>query len=203
MSDISFSIFELSKRQRVLAGAQGGRRLLASLIGQGVSAPDPTRCFLNFKRIDVATISFLREGVLGFRDYARSSMLNLYPIVSNAAPAVIEELAFYLDARADAMWVCETDSRHSLGQARLVGKLETVQDQTLRLVCRLGTVEVPTLAAQDSSVGATAWNNRLAALVAKGLVIERRNGKTKNFTPVCSEASRNGTTFDAQQVNRS
>jgi hypothetical protein len=43
------------------------------------------------------------------------------------------------------------------------------------------------LAAQSSGVsgvGPTAWNNRLSNLASRGLLIERRGGKTKTFAPV-------------------
>lgn len=43
--------------------------------------------------------------------------------------------------------------------------------------------ELATLFA-DQSIGPTAWNNRLSGLAAKGLVVERRSGKTKSFSPL-------------------
>ena len=45
------------------------------------------------------------------------------------------------------------------------------------------------LAAQSQeSLAPTAWNNRLSSLAARGLLIERRSGKTKTFAPVLEVA---------------
>ena len=36
----------------------------------------------------------------------------------------------------------------------------------------------------DQRIGATAWNNRLSALATKGLLVERKQGKSKSFSPL-------------------
>jgi len=53
------------------------------------------------------------------------------------------------------------------------------------MVAALGSATAPNLAQQgDAALGPTAWNNRLAFLTSRGLLRERRVGKTKTFTPV-------------------
>ena len=67
-------LIDLMRGQTVLSGALAGRKLLSGLIAETPSSDTPTPAFLDFTRIDVATTSFLREAVIGFRDYARQSL---------------------------------------------------------------------------------------------------------------------------------
>ena len=106
--------------QTVLAGAIPGRRVLSGLIAATPSSAAPTPVFLDFTAIQIATASFLREAVIGFRDYARQSLRNVYPAVANLAPAVAEELDFFVRARGDAMWSCELDSGDTVISAQLI-----------------------------------------------------------------------------------
>jgi len=55
----------------------------------------------------------------------------------------------------------------------------------LKWVDELPEATAPAMTQQSGqAVGATAWNNRLSALAAKGLIMEQRRGKTKIFRPV-------------------
>jgi hypothetical protein len=92
--------------QAVLSGAIPGRKLLSALVAATPSAEAPTAVFLDFADIQIATASFLREAVIGFRDYARQSLRNVYPAVANLLPAVAEELDFFVRTRSDVLWNC-------------------------------------------------------------------------------------------------
>jgi hypothetical protein len=172
---------------RILTGAQPGRQLFSQLVANAPGSNEPEPGFLDFSGIEVATSSFLRESVIAFRDYARSTLPNLYPVVANAAEAVAEELTFFLRHRSDALWACDLNEDGVPRNARLLGELDDVQRATFDLVLELGAASAPSLAAASgvgSGVGPTAWNNRLTNLAARGLLIERRGGKTKTFAPV-------------------
>lgn len=180
------SINELADRQAILSGAQEGRRLFAKLVANAPAPNEPEPAFLDFSGIHVATASFLRESVVAFRDYARSTLPNLYPVIANANDAVAEELTFFLRHHADALWACDLDGGRPVN-AHLLGALDEVQRATFERVLELRSTSAPALAAESKGqigVGATAWNNRLSNLAARGLLIERRGGKTKTFTPV-------------------
>ena len=105
--------------QTVLSGAIPGRRLLSALIAATPSPETPVPVFLDFSGVEVATASFLRESVIGFRDYARLSLPNIYPVVANLAAAVAEELDFFVRARGDVLcrdtgrrtWAAEPDRK--------------------------------------------------------------------------------------------
>jgi hypothetical protein len=177
----------LADNGTILSGALAGRLLFGRLVANAPGPMEPDPAFLDFTGIDVATSSFLRESVIAFRDYARSTLPNLYPVIANPAGPVEEELTFFLRHRNDALWACDLNDRGLPLNARLIGELDEVQRTTFDRVLDLGIASAPALAAeggQTSGIGPTAWNNRLSNLAARGLLIERRGGKTKTFSPV-------------------
>lgn len=168
--------------QRILSGSADGRRLMAGLVG-ATPTDAPQAVFLDFSSIEVATVSFLREGVVAYRDFVRASRQDVYPVIANASPPLLEELELFLKDRNDALWACELNMHGDTANHRILGQLDPVQRRTFDLVVSLGSTSAPELAAgsPDEKIGNTAWNNRLSALVSKGLLIEERNGKVKVF----------------------
>lgn len=179
-------ISELVGHKAILTGSLAGRKVLSHLIAAMQPAAETEIVFLDFAGIDVATSSFLRECVVGFRDFARNGSSNLYPVVANVSPTVAEELEFFARQRGDVFWSCKRDASGHLSDISLVGELEPVLRVTFDHIKRLGAATAPQLAAigDDEKIGPTAWNNRLSSLAAKGLVVERRVGKTKSFAPL-------------------
>jgi hypothetical protein len=181
------SIHQLVGGKEVLAGAGAGTNLFAQLIATRPEATEPTIILLDFKGIDVATSSFLRESVLAFRDYCRSGSGSLYPICVNLSDDIEEELKTLLVQRGDALATCHLNEDGTPTRPRVIGFLEEKQREALRLVIEAGTTDAPTLArAQDSNdkVGPTAWNNRLSALARKSLVVCKQVGRSMQFSPV-------------------
>lgn len=181
-----FLVFELAGRKEILTGSLTGRKVLSDLIAATQPVAGPEIAVLDFAGVDVATSSFLRECVVGFRDFARNGSSNLYPVVANASPMVAEELEFFALQRGDVFWSCKCDADGLLSDVSLVGDLEPVLQVTFNHIKRLGAATAPQLAAlgDDEKIGPTAWNNRLSSLAAKGLVVESRVGKTKSFAPL-------------------
>ncbi len=179
-------LIQLTGGQTVLSGAISGRTLLSALIAATPSVAAPIPAFLDFTDIQVATASFLREAVIGFRDFARQSLGNIYPAVANLAPSITEELEFFVRARGDVLWSCELSPDDNVISARLIGELDPAQRSTFDAALELGTITAPELAARfaDQQIGPTAWNNRLSALATKGLLVEHKQGKTKSFSPL-------------------
>ncbi len=181
-----YRLIDLMGGRTVLSGAIPGRKLLSALITTTPSAEVPTPAFLDFAGVEVATASFLREAVIGFRDYARQSLRNVYPAVANLPPAVAEELEFFVRSSGDVLWRCELGPDDVVFSARLIGELDPAQLATFKATRDLGAVTAPELAARfaDQQIGPTAWNNRLSALATKGLLVERKQGKSKSFSPL-------------------
>lgn len=169
-----------------LAGSAMGRQMLAKLIENTKPVAQPTIAFLDFNGVDIATGSFLREAVMGFRDFCRNAAGTIYPVVANANPTIEEELATYLRGRNDAIWSCSIDADGRAVNPHILGELDTTQLNTIQLIGKHHPVSAPELAKlrPDDNVGPTAWNNRLATLAAKGMLKEVRHGKIKLFSPV-------------------
>lgn len=182
---VSFDIHKTAGGQDVLAGTAEGASVLSRLIGRVAQISDTEVVALDFQHVSVATASFLRESVLGFRDYCRNSRPNLYPVVSNADLPVIEELEGLLRLKGDAVVVCETNAR-GIKCARVLGKLEQKQSMTLRAVLAARGADAATLAKRhpEEKAKATAWHNRLTSLSAKGILMETQSGRVKVYRPV-------------------
>jgi hypothetical protein len=171
----------------VLAGAGVGRRVCAGLLEAAGIAREPTICLVDFQGVSIATASFLREAVLRLRDAARAQGSPLYPVVANASHAVREELDDLLRRSSEAMVACRTNAGGLPDSPELLGELEPKQHLALNLLREAGEADVATLQSLDRSgerVGHTAWNNRLAALAAKGVVIETQRGRVKRYRPI-------------------
>ena len=181
-----YELLEMMDGRGVFSGGIAGRKLLTALIAATPSGDAPTVAFLDFKGVQVATSSFLREAVVGFRDYSRLSLTNIYPVAANLEAAVLEELEFFLRARNDVFWICDLGANERVTGARLLGVLDPAQRTTFDHVRQLGAVTAPELAASfpGQNIGPTAWNNRLSGLAAKGLLVERKVGKSKSFSPL-------------------
>ncbi len=169
-----------------LAGSAMGRQMLAQLIEKTKPVAEPTLAFLDFAEVDIATGSFLREAVMGFRDFCRNAAGMIYPVVANTNATIEEELATYLRGRNDAIWACALDADGAATDPRILGELDAGQMSTIQLIAQHHPISAPELAKlrPDDKIGTTAWNNRLATLSAKGMLKEVRHGKTKLFSPV-------------------
>ena len=171
----------------IAAGAATGVFLQAKLLEEIESGEWRSEViFLDFIGIKHATASFLREAVLGLRQSVRRRAPQLQVVIANASPTVLEELRFVLAAASDAAVVCELGRGDEVRKPRLLGTLEEAQRQTLRAVLALGEADAGALRAmfKDESIGPTAWNNRLSALVDRGVLLEIRHGRSKTFRPV-------------------
>lgn len=173
----------------VLAGALSGRTALNRLLeltAQEPASPEPV--FLDFSRIEVATASFLRESVLAFRDVIRGRRSAFYPVLANANDVVRDELMELLRPRGDVLMACVTSDDGTVSDAVPVGELDPKQRLTFDLVHQHGETDAGALMrSYGESEGlkhTTAWNNRLAALAARGLVVEQSHGRAKRYRPL-------------------
>jgi len=178
------TVIELTNQTTSLAGSIPGRNLLAKLIESVKSPTVPSPVFLDFAGVESATASYLRESVMGFRDYCLRSRLPLYAVVANAHPDIIEELEIVLAAENDAILACSLSPENDATAVRIFGPLDHTQRITLDEVSKRGQVDAITLSQTSDEVGSTAWNNRLVALAGKGLVIEEKKGRGKYYRPV-------------------
>ena len=184
VNNFVISLYTLMDNNPTLAGVPRGEEAFARLVRTVTSLEGLTRVFLSFKDVDVATASFLRESVLNFRTFCRGIKRDLYPIVANANPDIIEELSALLEMKGDAIVSCELSDDGTASQAKVIGKLEDKQTVALDAVIEAGEADAGTLSQKYQDAEPTAWNNRLASLVVKGILVELRKGRAKSYKPV-------------------
>lgn len=184
------SIRELMDGEDTLFGVPAGRACLSRLIEETAEPDSPALLYLDFAGIAAATVSFLREGPLAFRELLGTRSSNLYPVFANLALAVADSLQDYLDRTGDAVFACELGPDEVPEKARLIGRLEAKQRLAFDAVRRRREATASQLAeGEEDEVGVTAWNNRLAGLVAKRLLVEVRHGRSKTFRLALEQGS--------------
>jgi hypothetical protein len=171
----------------LLAGRLSGQRAFVAALEQFPELSEPALVLLDFAGVELATSSYLSEVLVPLRDHLRLRRQPGYAVASNLAEKVREEIEEMLRRSGDAFLTCATDITGQINDVQLCGKLDDKLQETLRLV----SSKRETTAAQlhDESravdlVGATAWNNRLATLATKSLVMEILQGRTKKYRPV-------------------
>ena len=181
------SIFQLANQRTVLAGAIPGKAMLAKVI-TAVSRPEkPEPVLLNFEHVETVTSSFLRESLLGFRDYCTKTQPDLYPVVANANEVILDELEFLLNLNGDALLTCELTKQGKVKSSRIVGRLNEKQQLTLNAVLEAREADAATLESkyrESEQIQITGWNNRLSSLVTKGVLMEIKKGRGKVYRPV-------------------
>lgn len=179
------NIKELNHNSDIASGSLNGKQVLAKAIPFITKSSGPQLLLLDFSGISVATCSFLRESVLGIRNYCHSANTNFYPIVSNPNNDVYEELQTLLDSVSDAFLSCSLN-KGQISNIQLIGSLEEKQKMTYQAVLEIGDSEAGELLQkfQTEGIGITGWNNRLASLAAKGLLMEIKKGRRKIYRPL-------------------
>jgi hypothetical protein len=171
----------------ILAGRLAGKRAFVAALEQLPELAGPTLVLLDFKGVALATSSYLSEVLLPLRDHLRLRRNPGYAVAANLKEKVREEVEEMLRRSGDALLTCAADASATISDVQLCGRLDDKLHETLGLVSR----KRETTAAQlhdeyrtIDTVGATAWNNRLASLAAKSLVVEILQGRTKKYRPV-------------------
>jgi hypothetical protein len=172
----------------VLSGSLNGRTMLGKLLELVASEPAaPEPLFIDFAGIYVVTSSFLRESVIALRDILRGRHSMLYPVLANANETVREELVEVLKSRGSAVMACALAADGAVTKAAPLGDLDPKQGVTYRVVQECGLTDAADLMRKYGAaegVKQTAWNNRLAALAALGLVVELSQGRAKRYRPL-------------------
>ena len=176
----------------ILSGALAGKAAFMELLKKATSEPEePAPLLLDFKGIDVATASFLREAVFALKSHLRTSNSKFYAAVANVNDTVREELSVVAESRSDALLAVETNKSGSVTKQTVIGSLDPKQASTFKRVSELQSTDAGSLmekfGAAESTTSTTAWNNRLASLVAHGLIREYSRGRAKFYRPLFEE----------------
>jgi len=171
----------------ILAGRLTGQRAFVSSLEQFPELAEPSLVLLDFRGVDLATSSYLSEVLLPLRDHLRLRRQPGYAVAANVEEKVLEEIEEMLRRTGDAFLTCATDAIGSIIEIQLCGRLEEKLFETLKLVSAKRETTAAELYREfrtTDPVRATAWNNRLASLADKSLVVEILNGRTKKYRPV-------------------
>ena len=174
---------------KTLAGTVAGKAFFPKLLEVAADMPVGAVLAIDFRKTDLVTASFFRSSFKPLRDYARRQA-DFYLVYVCRERATIEEVQAYAEDVADAFLFADIDATGEFAHPFLVGTIESKQLAALVALGELGEADAPTLLKKfpDPSVSSSnAWNNRLAALSEKGLVIERVEGRSKVYRPILKE----------------
>ena len=175
----------------ILAGRLSGQRAFVAALEQFPELTEPALVLLDFSGADLATSSYLSEVLVPLRDHLRLRRQPGYTVAANLKEKVREEIEEMLRRSGDAFLTCVTDAASQITDVKLCGRLDEKLEETLKLVSRKAETTAAQLHEESrlvDTVGATAWNNRLASLAAKSLVVEILQGRTKKYRPVLEVA---------------
>lgn len=176
----------------VLAGRLDGKRAFTRLLEALPAINEPTVVILDFHAVALATSSYLSEAVIAFRDHLRLRRVPAYAVVANLNEKVRDEFDELLGRAGDALLACDLSAEGQISNPQLIGILEPKLREIFELAKTKGEVGATDLHAEsgdtDRRVGPTAWNNRLNALAAKGLLMEFSSGRAKRYRPVLEAA---------------
>lgn len=168
----------------ILSGATAGRSAALAMAEALPDLPGDPPVVLDFSGVEIATASFLREAVLGFRQLIRHDYPSL--LLQNLGSATLEDLREVLTARNEVIAVLP--SLNDEQQApKLIGELEPKLRkifETLQLEGGLTARELAEKYPDEGLSTVTAWNNRLAALAELGLAVSERIGRSKVYSSI-------------------
>lgn len=175
----------------VCAGSHAGREVLGKLLALTSTEPQaPSALFLDFSDIEVATVSFVRESVLALRDFLRGRKSNYLPVLANANKQILDEFEIILSLKNEAFLHCHLQSDAGVTNISLLGHLDEKLRRVFGVIQERGEIDAGELQREFGAaegVQQTAWNNRLAALAAAGLVTETSRGRAKRYWSLLKE----------------
>jgi hypothetical protein len=178
--------------EAILSGATAGKAAFLAVFEKAQIEPDdPSPLLLDFSAIEVATASYLREAVFALKSYLRTTGSKFYPVVANVNNTVREELGVIAEAKGDVLIAVETSKSGAVKRQTIIGSLDPKQATTFERVNALKRTDAGSLmekfGSEENTTSTTAWNNRLAALVARGLILEYSRGRAKFYQPLFEE----------------
>jgi hypothetical protein len=175
----------------VCAGSHTGREVLGKLLAlTSGEPPSASPLFLDFSDIEVATVSFIRESVLALRDFLRGRKSNYFPVLANANQQILDEFEIILSLKNEAFLHCHLQSDGGVTNISMLGRLDEKLKHIFGVIQERGEIDAGELQREFGTaegVQQTAWNNRLAALAAAGLVTETSRGRAKRYWSLLKE----------------
>lgn len=166
-----------------LAGAASGASWNRS-VRPLIDSAAPGLHAIDFTGVRVATVSWLREGVLGLTKYIRAVREDITILAANVPDLVREELAVALEATSGVMIAAEVTPELEIITPCVLGRLDPALGETLRVVQHEREFDASFVSREIPELALSAANNRLAAIEAKGILRSERRGRARIYRPV-------------------
>ncbi len=177
---------------RQLQGRLNGRKHFARLCELLSSTPPGEVVLLDYSGVDLVTGSWVNAALVPFFRWAADERNDLFPVISNARPGWLDDLALVAEWTHQCYLVAE--GAEPPRRATLVGLLDPGQRTTLEALLELKEVTGAELEREkpEEGIKATAWNNRLKDLYEKRLLRRQKRGREQVYSPVVREVILNG-----------
>ena len=175
-------VFELAGSSN-LAGASAGREWFLAARSLIESGP-PGWHAIDFKDVEIATVSWLREAVVELKRVSAVLRPDIYLVAVNLSELVREELAIALEATNNVMIASDLLADSTVHQPTVLGRLDSALRETLKAIEQLPESDAPMLAKVVPDLGLSAANNRLASLEEKGILTSEKRGRKRIYRPV-------------------
>lgn len=165
-----------------LLGSAAGKAALPKLAEAADALPSEHWVLLDFADIEMVTASAARESVLRLIEHLADR--KTLAVLVNMNAETRDEIEFAAQAGRQVVVAATSVGKDGPAGLKLYGPVDDKVKETLALVSKLGETDAKGAndAHSGSAMGATGWNNRLAALAQARLLKERRVGKTKYYS---------------------
>lgn len=142
---------------------------------------------IDFTGIQLATVSWLREGALALCKYAAAIRPEVRLAAAGLSPLVREELEVALEATGTMLIAADLGSKSQLIHPLILGRADPALCDTLQAVEGQAEFDATFVCRALPGVGLSAANNRLAALEAKGILTSERRGRSRVYRPLLED----------------
>ena len=176
-----------------LQGRILGKKHFAVLCSSLADTPAGEFVLLDFQGVQLVTGSWVNAAILPLYSWAAAPQIDLFPVLCNLKKDWLDEFRLVAEASGRCFLVAEND-REPLEAILVVGELEPLQQEAMKVVQELGTATGAGLKRSnpEDSRGATAWNNRLKDLYRKRLLRRVKSGREQKYYPIAGEVVYDG-----------
>lgn len=139
---------------------------------------------IDFSGVRIATVSWLREGILAMLKYASAVRPELRFVATGLSDIVREELEVALEATGGVLISADMTPDCGLIAPIVLGRLDPALHATLQAVEGQHEFDATFVSQAIPGVGLSAANNRLAALESKGILVSERRGRSRHYRPL-------------------
>jgi hypothetical protein len=135
---------------------------------------------LDFEGITVLSSSYFTAAFWPL--WSQTFGIEIYPVLANLGPAIEEDARLSLLVLKTAAWVTSWSAGERSQYSKL-GQLDSTLEKALEAVQDARSATAADLLKYDSSIGMTAWSNRLSALFQQRLVRREKDGRRLIYSP--------------------